>query len=315
MDFLARFLFIAFFVISSIVFGEVKWVHAAEGVVFQIGERTWFNTGTIEWNIGGPGGAPNILSELKFQDIDYTAAEVHGSFDLHSRHLWFFALGLGGVRDGRFIDNDYNGNDRTDLYSSMEGRVDGTRMQYIQADYALRFSGFAKRGSQWNRFADLVIGYRLNEEKMAMTDGYQTLGTAGPVWGLNSSYRFQWESYGMGVRGGFSTAERWSIEGGVFVIPWTRYRGEGVWNLRTDMKQNPSFKHESDDGWGEQVDVTVSYKLGDRVAFEAGYRYLEMVAKKGVDTTFGSDGTVITIPLNEVMGRKNGVFFGIRYAF
>src|SRR3989304_1444606 len=156
-------------------------------------------------------------------------------------------------------------------------------------------------------YLDLLIGYQKWREEITMTNGYQeTGGTLGPFSGLNSKYEFIWKSIRIGLEGGLPAYKGFSFMGSAIFIPYTEYEGKGIWNLRTDFKQNPSFTHDAKGGYGLQAEAAIAYYLYPAMDIKAGYRYWYIKS---------ADGSVGITQLNEAVSERQGFFLDIRYIF
>jgi len=290
---------------------------------FFVGERTWFSTGDNEWSIAQIGGSPDILSELEFLDLDSTVVEFYGGIR-SGAGLLTLRYGSGSMEDGIYRDSDYLSNDRHDIYSLSTGSADGSDwndLYYFAVDYSYRFlSGKTKTG-RTSSYLGLIIGYQQWHEAVTMTNGLQVVcnapctGGTGAFAGLNSHYTFDWKSFRIGLEGALPLYRRLLFKGNTLFIPYTRYSGEGIWNLRSDFKQHPSFTHEANGGYGVEAEASLAYRIREGVEVEAGYRYWFIKSEKGTDTTFFTGGTISTTKLNEAVNERHGAFLDINYTF
>lgn len=75
--------------------------------------KTGYRRDELRWNKAGPGGQPNILSELTWKDIEI--ATVNLGATLYTKENWLVNLDFlyGEIYDGKNQDSDYFGNNRT----------------------------------------------------------------------------------------------------------------------------------------------------------------------------------------------------------
>lgn len=100
-------------------------------------------------------------------------------------------------------------------------------------------------------------------------------------------------------------------------FPYLRYQGEGRWNLRQDFRQDPSFRHQSETkGWGGWEGLLgLYYRPGARFEFEVGARAWFFRTQDGTDTTFFSDNTSISTPLDRAETWRIGLYFQLTGRF
>ncbi|MCP3676979.1 MAG: hypothetical protein GY721_05160 [Deltaproteobacteria bacterium] len=292
---------------------------------FFVGERTWLSTGDNEWSIAGTtsGGPPNILSELEFLDIDSTVVEIFGGIRSGAGALTL-RYGFGSMENGIYRDSDYRLDDRQGIFSLSTGKADGddwNDLYYFTIDYSYRFLSRKTEEGITTRYLDFIIGYQRWHEDMTITNGLQVIcslpctGGTGPFAGLNSHYFVDWKSLLIGLEGALPLYRGFTLKGTTVFIPYTRYRGEGIWNLRTDFKQNPSFTHEADGGYGVEIDASLGYRIQEKLEIEAGYRYWFIKSYEGTDTTFFSSGAIGITQFNEAVSERQGAFLEFTYLF
>lgn len=290
-----------------------------DDISLTLGQRTWLSKGDSDWNIADTDGSPNVLSELEYKHIDSTVIELYGEVCIHSKHFLILEYGFGSIRNGKFIDSDYDGDNRTGLSYRSSGSVEDDNLWYLNINYALRILRIPAKEKGQDSSVDLLLGYQHWREDIIMTNGrWEVYGGApysAPISGLKSTYVFEWDSIKVGARGGLPVSSRFAMKASLFVIPWTQYRGEGIWNLRTDFRQDPSFKHKADGGFGGGGDATLSYNPWRNLFIEMGYRYWKIESGDGTDTTYFSSGRVVTAPFNKATIQRHGVLFGINYVF
>ncbi|MFQ5901894.1 MAG: hypothetical protein ACE5IH_10105 [Thermodesulfobacteriota bacterium] len=284
-------------------------------MTFSIGNRTWISTGDDSFSIAGSGGSPNIISELEYKGLDSTVWEVYGELGERSEGFVLATFGYGGIRNGTYRDSDYNGNNKTSLFSLSTGDVDNDKLWYFSIDYAYRIFQRSYKRKRQKASIDLLVGYQHWEEDLTFTNGVQVVPSTGAFSGLNSTYLFTWDSLRVGARGILPIFHRFYLKGKALFIPWTEYEGKGVWNLRTDFRQNPSFKDEADSGFGVQLDAAIVYNIWHDLSVKVGYRYWWMESGSGTATTFLSNGTIVRQPFNEAVNKRHGTVIGVNYIF
>ena len=134
--------------------------------------------------------------------------------------------------------------------------------------------------------------------------------------------QFEWDYGQIGIQAGYPLVSasrpglhKLGISASFGFIPLLFYEGTGVWNLRSDLAQDPSFKHESDDGIGIDASLALNYSPHKLVEITLGYRYLSLEAEDGTDTTYGSDSSTETTDLDEVKVKRQGPFVSLSVRF
>lgn len=281
-----------------------------------IGEKTWQSAGDNEWSIAGTksGGPPNVLSELEFLSLDSTVYEIYGGIR-QGRGAITMGYGFGSMNGGIYRDSDYLRDDRQGIFSLSTGNADGD-LYYWNVDYTYRALTNEPEHKPNERYLDVLIGFQEWHEKVRMTKGVQEFGgTFGPFGGLNSTYEFIWKNYRIGLEGGLPIFNGFSLKGSAIFIPYNEYEGKGVWNLRTDFKQDPSFEHKASGGRGVQLEASVLYYVFPALTIDLGYRYWYIKSSKGDDITYASDGNAYITQFNEAVSERQGAFLDINYMF
>lgn len=306
-----------------ILFSSAATIGAEEGEnepykYIQAEIREWFSYGYSSWTISffdtrrrGDGE-----SVLDFEDLD--APITLGTIRIKPGLYWLTlegTIGTGNVSSGKTIDTDQT---EGVVWSRSESDTDGD-ISFVDLKLAVRVAPH-EAGSK--TYLDGFLGYQYYREKWHITRGEQVVPDSGPFSGrLNSSYEFIWESYPVGLKGNLSLdlqRRSWLYDvsvNGTGSLGFVRYRGEGVWNLRSDFEQDPSFKHEADEGVAIFFELGAVYRPVRYVSLGAGYQFLSYNAWNGTDTTFFSDGTEGTTKLDEVNSFRHGPYLSISGRF
>ncbi len=106
-------------VLSSSVSAQTNWY-----VQPNLSQQTH----TMDWSITAQSGSPNVVSELQWQQVtmDVVGADVMAEIG----HNWQWQMGVvsGQGATGSVIDSDYNGNNRTQLFSRSTSQVADTSL-------------------------------------------------------------------------------------------------------------------------------------------------------------------------------------------
>ncbi len=260
----------------------------------------------LRWTIANTTGAPNILSELIFRDI----YSVVGRLDTQiTKAPWSLdaEASYGLIFEGEVQDDDFALDDRQGLFSrSISDSTDhDLQSAALLLGYDIHESPNAK--------LRLLIGGRVYRQRLRMTNLEQITPSLGKLPGLNSTYTATW--FGPVVGAGVDAAIPWTslfAHGHITFNPaW--YWGQANWNLRSDFQQGPSFTHQAF-GYGVSTLLQI-VKIFGPVKLHAGGRFLLYYAEDGTDTTFFSNGNVISTNLNEVISYSLALFLGAVYTW
>lgn len=278
------------------------------GPFFTRGEGSW----EISFDAEGK-------SKLNFEDIDSTMWMIGATI---KPYLYFLALDFryasGDISSGKGIDSD-----STDdvLFLRSESDIDGDtkywslELRVHLLPYRGKFIAWGKGERKYPQLATLeaLFGWFHYEDKLDITNGVQIVPATGPIIGLNSEYGFEWEGYKFGVKYEWDFIKKPSpflyalgvkaFAAGLFFV---EYKGVGVWNLRDDFAQNPSFRHEAD-GRGFEGQIGLFYSPIKHVKMELAYYSLKLQAEDGTDTTFFTDGTTAASDLDKVKSNREGI--------
>lgn len=264
----------------------------------------------LNWNIAGPTGTPNVLSELTWSDVEIQLIGLRTHVQPNNLFLRFDA-DYGWILDGSVRDSDYGADNRQIEFSRSMSRSEGEYVADVLAGGGLRFPV----GAGWCAIPQ--AGYSYHTQKLGLTDGEEVLGgSPGPIAGLNSNYHAHW--FGPWVGAGLSGALAGFAVDATYEWHWCSYRGIGYWNLRTDMIDD--FEHRAI-GNGQVASLQIRRRMSGMVA---GLRltYQDWNTEAGRDRTFvlkntpgGPVDSFIDSPLNAVNWRSLGVVMSASYLF
>ena len=216
----------------------------------DIGLGYLFSSSNTSWEISFRDQYGRSRSVLDFKGIiggiPIVYLDIHHPNSLASLN---FQYGKGQGLTGDGTDSDYLSNTR--LYKS---RFDVSgEMALWTADIQTTFSFTSQPRWVFKPF----VGWQHYEEKFNLTNGRWTTingaETNTPISGLDSHYDFEWNALRVGIRGdmGLTNIRQPGIiplrlKTHLALFPYMEYRGRGVWNLRDDLKKDPSFSHEAD---------------------------------------------------------------------
>lgn len=265
----------------------------------------------LNWNIAGFHNEPNILSELKWKDLQMW--EISGSY-IGTFCDWIYLRAKGDyaqIYSGRNTDADFLGNNRTELFSLSHNSANKGEAFDLSIGIGIPFHFFCDQ-----LFIAPLIGYSQMEQHLSLHNGFQVFdafsGFRGHFQGLHSNYRARWMCGFIG----FDSAYEINCDSYVAFNAeyyFSRYHGSGHWNLRTDLLDD--FKHR---GWahGYSVYAGAFYRIWYQAFLGLGVNWRYFHLRHGTDTTefldpiFDSNGNIVA---EEILGgstRLNEVNWG-----
>lgn len=274
--------------------------------------RNGYRVDNLDWSIAGTLGGqnPNILSELKWEDIQSYDVQADGWLIRRSRIAFRGSVDYGWIFSGDNQDSDYLTDNRTNEFSRSNNDSDG--------GYVLDVSGGI--GYPWEPDSEdyelritPLVGYSYHRQYLSMTDGFQTIPATGPFAGLDSRYVTKWVGPWAGFDVAFKPYEKLRVHiGGEY--HWAFYRANARWNLRDDYSQPKSFRHTAD-GTGIVVEAGLDYQLSARWGIQLEGQFQDWATDPGIDRTYGSTGSNSQTRLNQVNWEAWSVSLGGKYRF
>lgn len=289
--------------------------------VVDIGLGYLFSRSNSSWTISFPERFGRGQSVLEFNEVSGGIPVLYLDINHPNSYVSLcLQYGTGQNLTGEGIDSDYL---YGGLYYQSRFDISGDR-SFWSADLQTTFS--FSPPSRW--VIKPFIGWQHSEEKLTMTNGQWTVldgwGTSLPIFGLNSSYNFSWNALRMGVKGEMDFGpprqpgiNPFRLKTQLALFPYIQYEGQGVWNLRDDFRQDPSFSHEANNFGALGLDGVVSlvYRPLKALEIEGGARITYFYVKDGTDTTYFSDNYVAQVDLDEVKTFQAGLFLKITGRF
>ena len=290
-----------------------------KGIALEVGYG--YRRDSFDWNIAGDlkGNNPNVLSELKWDDLIIHEARLGLRVEPEKAFVWRGSINYGVIVSGDNRDSDYAADNRGLEFSRSVNDADKGHTLDTQLGAGYRFQLISESFSLVP-----LAGYSYHRQHLSMTDGFQKITwpggpPLGPFEGLDSSYDATW----MGPWLGFEMAiEAESFAKTRYPISfyasweyhWADYHAEANWNLRDDFKQPKSFEHEAD-GNGTVASLGVCIRLSEKWLVTLGYETEEWSTERGVDRVFLDNDTIIKTRLNEVNWHSDVFHFGCSVRF
>jgi len=287
----------------------------------DIGLGYLFSRGHCAWEISYPDQSGRSRSALDFRgmgsNIPILFLDINHPNSLVSLNVQF---GKGQSTTGEGTDTDYQSGT---LFHRSRFDLTGDTAFWI-TDIQTTFASTSR--PRW--VLKPFLGWHHYEEKISMANGLWTtlygVETNMPFDGLGSRYDFNWDALRMGIKGELElftppqkAIEAIKLKGQLAFFPFMHFRGRGVWNLRDDLKQDPSFSHEADNFGVLGMDGTLSlaYQPLKFLELECGARIFYFRVQDGTDLTFFSNDTIATVTLNEANALRIGLYLQITGRF
>jgi len=289
---------------------------------FRIGVHTWLSHGSGTWQINGAlSPYVDFRSRLDWDDIDSDLLIFEAGFLLGSRVRLQAAYGTGNIEDGRNIDSDWLLLPGSSPFTLSES-ISETHGQatFLDVDIALNVLPGGKLRREPLR-VDVLLGYLHVKDEVIDEEGIQTVVDETPVYdplpsGRNATYDFEWHACRAGLSALFLPAPRVRVSAVVAALLGVTHRGEGFWNLRTDMRSYPpNMVNKADFGWGSDLTLRFAYVIAESVAVEIGWKALYLEVENGTHDTFFRDGEVGKVHLDSVTTTREGFLAGLFVRF
>lgn len=263
----------------------------------------------LSWNEAG--GAVNIISELKWTDLEIALVSASAKFNINADWSLRGKLEYGRIYSGSNQDSDYNGNNRTFEFSRSNNKGGGeVRDASISLGRTFQMLGDADKSTL---SVIPLVGLSVHQQNLTMTDGFQTLPATGSYPGLDSSYHAQWQGPWMGLDAEFVTAGNWSLNA-TAEYHWADYSAQANWNLRSEFAHPVSFTH-SAKGQGVVLAAGANYRVSKDWKASIIIESQQWSTGAGVDQTYLTNGSIEYYLLNEVTWQSTAVKVGVSHYF
>jgi len=275
--------------------------------------RSGYRKGNLNWSIAAPNNSPNILSELRYEDLEIYEAGVNAKAVINKFYSRA-SINFGRIANGTGLDSDYKENDRSVLYSQSESNVgDGTNDLCFGLGYQVDF--FSKK-----LLIAPLAGLSYHSQKVSQKGGIQTIFADGDrpaqgrlLSGLNSIYEAKWRTMFVGVDLDFEIIDNLFLSSSVEYHK-ASYEATANWNLRSDFAHPVSFIHEAN-GQGTIASISVNRIFAKRWLIGLMVGWQDWSTEPGTDTLFWAGGGVSQSKLNGVNWESQSVNLSIGYNF
>lgn len=277
--------------------------------------RAGYRRDELDFNIAGPNGNPNIISELTWDDLEIATISSGTTLFLDKSWLVNFDFTYGRIFDGNNQDSDYLGDNRTSEFSRSNNGSDEGDVYDISISTGYRWRPKTKEVETEIR---PLVGISYHAQNLKMTDGVQTLSAPpqamplGPFSGLNSTYDATWFGPWLGVDSAFKFDEKFQLNLGL-EYHYAFFDATANWNLRQDFQHPESYTHEAE-GYGIIARVGGQYQFNPDLTLGLSVDYQDWSANRdGEIEFFFSDSSQFTSKLNEVNWRSYSINLGLNF--
>jgi hypothetical protein len=283
-----------------------------------VGIREWISQGRSAHNIGAPDGHPNVLSELSWRGMNSVITEVNADL-LVKRAVLTASIGYGTIGGGTLLDQDWNGDNRTQKTFETLSRSNDGSVLIISLTPGVRAFQWTAEDNPVLGGIDLLLGYQYWREQYVGFGAVNQLGPGQAPDVQSITQTNTWQSLRLGTRITVPLLSRVVLKGSAFYIPVTSYQNEDIHHLRTSgpeaLRQNPSFLTTAGGSSGIQLEGSLSVRVWRQLTLEAGYAYWDIRSGSGIVEAYPASGGVVREPHNVENTRRQGVFFGVNWIF
>lgn len=274
----------------------------------------------LRWNIGATQqqeSIPNILSELSWSNISIAQISAYNRYYFSNNGYIEANINFGEVFNGKVQDSDYFGDNRSEEFS--RSHADATGGRVFDANIAFGYIFKKQNTSKKNTLLVIpMLGYGSSQQYFRMKNGVQVIATEditpplGSFPGLHSKYNTEWSGPFAAIRVEYNIYQQYGFYAR-YAYHKNDYEGKGRWNLRNDLKQNPSFKH-SADASGNVYTVGIHFPGRKPWTIRLEAEIQRWRTGTGKDDVFTKDGR-LGMQLNEVSWNSWSIMFTPTYSF
>lgn len=263
-----------------------------------------YRTGDFNWNIGSLDKDPDIVSELRWQDLKAIDYYAEGRIPYLSGRSLGFEVHYAPIFDGTSSDSDF-------LFSGKKGEYSHT---VSSADKGYLLDLTLKSENSFSIFGSLLManltgGYCYHRQHLSVINGEQIISLnpkqKGPIIGLNSRYTTLWSGAFLGADLITAMTYPMILTAG-YRYEYMAYHAKGRWNLREDIVG--PFSHHSNQAWANLMYAKATYYFLPCMCIILHAEWQYFVADKGTDETSIREGNKVVVH----KGRLNHVGWNTR---
>ncbi|MFH1359833.1 MAG: hypothetical protein ABIJ41_02215 [Candidatus Omnitrophota bacterium] len=270
----------------------------------------------FNWNIAGDsaGANPNVLSELKWKDLDLYQVKATGDLVFFDHFVLEGSGAYSWILNGKNKNSGYASDNRTDEVRRVIGQSDDGEVFDLSGGIGYRFylgndRNLLNIDKLW---LTLLGGYSYHEQNLMIDNAVQEVGTGVTTAGLHYTYDTQWRSPWAGFE---LAATKNRLKGNVrFEYHFADYDATADWNTRSDYQHPESFIHWGE-GYGLVFNAGAGYQMTDAWSLDFAADIQRWRIEDGIDRLFLANGTITDSRLNEVNWDAYSFLFGLTYQF
>jgi hypothetical protein len=281
---------------------------------YELNTSVGIKDGFAQFNIAGPYGNPNILSELTWDKLRFYQSSIDGEVRLQNGVVLAGGYAYGHMYDGRNQDSDYFLDNRQGEFSRSYADTFGSTRDF-SASWGYRWL-FA-HSSDTVAALTLRQGFHTSKHDYGMKNGTLTIALLneellGDFPGLRSTYETNWKGPFLGIRMDVDLGGVWLKA--TYDYMRLNYKAKGRWNLRSDFMQPVSFMDRAK-GSGHRATLMMGVEMANNwdATIEVAREVLN--AKAGKSYTYHSNGETSVIPLNKSTWNSTAIKIGLTARF
>jgi hypothetical protein len=273
----------------------------------KISLRAGYRKDQLDFNIPGPGGSPNILSELQWDNLESLTISADTEFVLNKSWLLNVDFTYGRILNGQNQDSDYDGDDRTLEFSRSRANSKGDVYDIsLSTGYRFNPDGVIEIRP--------LIGLSYHAQNFRDLNGVQLIPDEGRFNGLDSNYDSTWFGPWVGLESLFNLSDNLNFGLGV-ELHYAKYDSTADWNLRSDRAHPESFTMEAT-GHGVVSYFSGEYALDTDLSIALLMKYQDWKANQdGKYTSYWADGTNTEYGFNHASWEAFEFNLGVNYVF
>ncbi|PWK77949.1 hypothetical protein LX99_02836 [Mucilaginibacter oryzae] len=282
--------FVLFFIIQI----SIECIHAQCKTTFSSATDLTFSG--LRWSIAGnnEGNSPNILSELKFNNLVYIGSRLNSELQVKRGMKFSIGFQKAWSANGSGTDMDYTQNDRTEptFQSSFDSKHGFLQSFQIGINIPVLYK----------RKIIITIGPKYQNT-------LQRLDITNPNFNdLNSTYKAEWKGIGLESEIGGRLTKSINVKGQL-CFGFSKYYGQADWNIITIFQHPKSFDQRAN-GWFLNENISFLYSINRFLGISISTYYNLNRSDKGVDKSYLKNGNLLTTRFNGVTAHNYGVALG-----
>jgi len=247
---------------------------------------------TFRWSVAGDenGNNPNILSELRFKDIQKTGILLEASYQLLSHLDLTGGFKLLKAFQGNVTDIDYAADNREQPTSTL----DLLSNKGQENNYHLSINYQFLDQPQWKLTAG--VGYNITKGSYYM----HTKEAIRDTWGV---YTAHWQRPNVSLHVNWAITSRIGIQTQL-ITDYLFYTAEADWLLRTDFNHPISFTHHAY-GIGINGYIGGYYRILPILILQLETHTQRWETGHGTDILYLSNGNIAKTRMNESVKQQN----------